>query len=231
MTRSLVIAVDGPSGSGKSSVSREVARRLGARYLDTGAMYRAATLWFLQHDVDVHDPDQVRLSVGLPLLEMDTDPQQPSIRLDGVDVGSRIREADVTAAVSYVSAVPELRARLVELQRTAVADAIGTGFGIVVEGRDIGRVVLPDADVKIFLTADVDVRAERRHREEVERGSAVDAAGAMSSITDRDAIDTTRAASPLLKAEDAVVIDATELGIEDVVGLILELADARDLRH
>ena len=156
----LVIAIDGPSGSGKSSTSRGVAQRLGLRYLDTGAMFRAMTWWLLREGVDVHDQAAVAARVEEPEILSGTDPTGPSILVDGVDVGLAIRSDDVTAAVSPVSTVPEVRARLLELQR----EIIGEG-GIVVEGRDIGSVVAPDADVKVFLTADAAARAERRAAE------------------------------------------------------------------
>ena len=151
------MAIDGPSGSGKSSTSRGVADRLGLRYLDTGAMYRAITWWMLRQDVDVHDPAAVAARVEEPEILSGTDPLGPTILVDGVDVGLAIRSDEVNAAVSPVAAVPEVRRRLLELQR----EIIGAG-GIVVEGRDIGSVVAPDADVKVFLTADAAARAHRR---------------------------------------------------------------------
>jgi CMP/dCMP kinase len=156
----VVIAMDGPSGSGKSSTARGVASRLGLRYLDTGALYRAMTWWMLQHRVDVDDPDAVAAHADAPLLVSGTDPQAPTISVDGVDVAAPIRGPEVTSAVSAVSAVPRVRERLLVDQR----DVIGAG-DIVVEGRDIGTVVAPDADLKIFLTADPDARAVRRAAE------------------------------------------------------------------
>ena len=144
-----VVAIDGPSGSGKSSTSRGVADRLGLRYLDTGAMYRAITWWMLRQDVDVHDPAAVAARVEEPEILSGTDPLGPTILVDGVDVGLAIRSDEVNAAVSPVAAVPAVRRRLLDLQH----EIIGAG-GIVVEGRDIGSVVAPDADVKVFLTAD-----------------------------------------------------------------------------
>jgi cytidylate kinase len=146
---SLVIAVDGTSGSGKSSTCRGVAARLGLRYLDTGAMFRAVTWWLLQHGVDVHDPAAVAALADRPVLASGTDPLAPTIAVDSTDVSRAIRGDDVTRAVSPVSVVPEVRARLLELQR----EVIGHG-GIVVEGRDIGSVVWPQAQVKVYLTAD-----------------------------------------------------------------------------
>ncbi len=157
----IVVAIDGPSGSGKSSTSRGVASRLRLRYLDTGAMFRAMTWWMLRSGVDVHDPAAVAARVGEPEILSGTDPLGPTILVDGTDVGLAIRSDEVNAAVSPVSAVPEVRARLLQLQR----DVIGAG-GIVVEGRDIGSVVAPDAAVKVYLTADPAARALRRAAEE-----------------------------------------------------------------
>src|SRR4051812_25259507 len=156
----IVVAIDGPSGSGKSSVSRGVAARLGLRYLDTGAQYRAVTYWMLQNKVDVADPAAVASDAGSPAIVSGTDPAAPAIAVDGEDVATAIREADVTGAVSAVAAVPAVRARLIAMQR----EIIGAG-GIVVEGRDIASVVAPDAAAKVFLTASEDARARRRNTE------------------------------------------------------------------
>ena len=153
----VVVAMDGPSGSGKSSTSRGVATRLGLRYLDTGAMFRAMTWWMLEHDIDTEDADAVAAHADQPLLVSGTDPQAPTINVDGTDVAGPIRGQRVTSAVSAVSSVPRIRERLLREQR----DIIGAG-GIVVEGRDIGTVVAPDAEVKVYLTADPDARAVRR---------------------------------------------------------------------
>lgn len=160
-TDHLVIAVDGTSGSGKSSASRGVAGRLGLRYLDTGAMFRAITWWLLREGVDVHDGAAVASVAGRPRIESGTDPLAPSITVDGVDVSVEIRSDEVNAAVSPVSAVPEVRTRLLELQREAIGDG-----GIVVEGRDIGSVVWPQAQVKVYLSADPAARAQRRTAEQ-----------------------------------------------------------------
>ena len=199
----IVVAVDGPSGSGKSSTSRGVAARLGLRYLDTGAMYRGMTWWMLRAGVDVTDPA--------------ADPLGPAIVVDGVDVGLAIRSPEVNAAVSPVSAVPEVRARLLELQR----DAIGTG-GIVVEGRDIGSVVAPDAAVKVYLTADPAARASRRAAEE----GGTDVTATEASLLARDGSDSGRAASPLRQADGSVHIDTTAYTLDEVIAQVVELVDA-----
>ncbi len=217
-----VIAVDGPAGSGKSSVSRGVATELGYRYLDTGAMYRAMTWACLQAGIPVDDPDAVAAFAETPVIVSGTDPRAPSITVDGVDVATPIRSPEVTGAVSPVSAVPAVRARLVEAQRHAVAQALQDGMGIVVEGRDIGAVVLPDADLKVFLIADPAVRAQRRAAQDA-GGEAVDARSVQqteASLIARDAYDAGRAASPMTQAADAVVIDTSPLTLDEVVQAI-----------
>ena len=213
----IVVAIDGPSGSGKSSTSRGVAARLGLRYLDTGAMYRGMTWWMLREGVDVHDPEAVAARADEPEILSGTDPNGPSIVVEGADVGLAIRSADVNAAVSPVSAVPEVRGRLVELQR----DTIGAG-GIVVEGRDIGAVVAPFAQVKIYLTADPAARARRRAAEE--GGTDVDTT--QQSLLARDAIDSSREASPLTMAEGAVHIDTTAYTLDEVIDQVVALVEA-----
>jgi cytidylate kinase len=216
---SAVLAVDGPSGSGKSSVSRGVAQRLSLRYLDTGAMYRAITWWMLKNGIDLEDPEDVASHASLLELTVSTDPSQPSVAVDGVDVSGPIRGAEVTAAVSAVSAVPAVRARLVVMQR-----AVAEGGGIVVEGRDIGSVVLPDATLKVFLTAHPEVRSARRAEELRERGiDNLDPQDALRSIERRDHLDSTRAVSPLVRADDAVEIDATDLSLEQVIDRVVTL--------
>lgn len=210
----LVIAVDGPSGSGKSSTSRGVAVALGLRYLDTGAQYRAVTHWMLAHGVDVHDPSAVAARSSEPELASGTDPLHPTIAVDGADVSVAIRSDAVNAAVSPVSAVPEVRARLLRLQREII-----DGGGIVVEGRDIGSVVAPDAGVKVYLTADPAARAARRAAEE----GGTDVAVTEAALTARDRIDSGRATAPLVMAEGAVHLDTTHLSLDEVVDRIVGL--------
>lgn len=190
---------------------------MGLRYLDTGAMFRAVTWWMLEHGVDVHDPAAVAAHAGEARLQSGTDPAAPTISVDGVDVAAAIREDAVTGAVSPVSAVPEVRSWLLQTQR----DIVGNG-GIVVEGRDIGSVVCPDAELKIFLTADPAARAARRA---VEQGGG-DVAATQESLLKRDAIDSTRATAPLTMPDGAVHIDTTDFTLEEVVGQIVGLADA-----
>jgi cytidylate kinase len=212
----IVVAVDGTSGSGKSSTCRGVARRLGLRYLDTGAQFRAMTWWLLRHGVDVHDAAAVAARAGEPRIDSGTDPDAPTIHVDGEDVATAIRTEDVNAAVSPVSTVPEVRARLLELQRRIIGEG-----GIVVEGRDIGSVVWPAAEVKVFLTADPGARAARRAAEE----GGSDVAATERSLRDRDRIDSGRAAAPLVQPDGAVHVDTTGYSLEEVIDLVVGLAE------
>ena len=210
--------MDGPSGTGKSTVARGLAARLGARYLDTGAMYRAATLAVLRAGVDTGDGVRVAEVVENARIEIGTDPATPAVQLDGEKVDGEIRSAAVTAAVSAVSAVPAVRAQLVAAQRELIEDG-----PIVVEGRDIGSVVWPRAQPKIYLTASAQVRAERRAGElgTPHVGGVADVA---ADIARRDHLDSTRAASPLIQADDAVVLDTTELDIDEVINRLVDMA-------
>jgi len=214
--KSVVVAMDGPSGSGKSSTSRGVARRLGLRYLDTGAMFRAITWWMLQHEVDVNDAAAVAPHAPRPLLVSGTDPEAPTITVDGKDVAGPIRSPEVTAAVSAVSAVPEVRARLLQDQRTI----IGAG-GIVVEGRDIGTVVAPDAAVKVYLTADPEARAERRTAEM----AGTDVTATREDLLRRDRYDSGRATAPLAMADGAHHIDTTPFTLDEVIEQVVALVE------
>ncbi|WP_305091500.1 (d)CMP kinase [Prescottella sp. R16] len=213
----LVVAIDGPSGTGKSSVSRRVATELGARYLDTGAMYRIATLHVLRRGTDLGDPAAIAAATESLPLTIGTDPLVDGVQLAGEDVTAEIRGAAVTGAVSAVSAVPEVRTFLVDLQRRITADA----GRIVVEGRDIGTVVLPDADAKIFLTASAEARAQRRNTQNVAEGRGDDYAAVLADVQRRDHLDSTRAVSPLRPADDSVTVDTSDLGIDDVIGRVL----------
>ncbi|MBB5077286.1 cytidylate kinase [Nonomuraea endophytica] len=210
----LVVAMDGPSGSGKSSASRGVARALRLRYLDTGAMYRAMTWWMLEQGVDVADPAAVAARCGEPEIISGTDPDGPTIRVGSTDVAGPIRTSEVTGSVSAVAAVPEVRTRLVALQR----EIIGTG-GIVVEGRDIGTVVWPEAAVKIYLTASAEARALRRTAEL--SGTTVEAQQA--AMARRDTLDSTRKADPLSMADGAIELDTTPLTLQEVIDAVLSV--------
>ena len=218
-----VVAVDGAAGSGKSSVSKGVARLLGMGYLDTGAMYRAMTLWMLEHGVDPMDTETITRWAGQPVIAPSTDPDRACISLNGRDVTRAIRAPEVTAAVSAVSAVPKVRATLVRLQRQTVADALAAGLGVIVEGRDIGTVVLPDADLKVFLVADPTVRAQRRAAEDLARGVTTDVSTTAAALAERDQADSTRVVSPLEQAPDAVVVDGTHDDLDSVIATVADL--------
>ena len=212
--KDLVVAIDGTSGSGKSSTSRGVAQALGLRYLDTGAQFRAVALAMLEQGVDIADPEAIARHAAALLIESGTDPDHPTIRLDGVDVEGEIRGEAATAAVSPVAAVPAVRERLLQLQRAIIGEG-----GIVVEGRDIGSVVAPDADLKIYLTADPAARAARRA---LEAGGDVEATEA--DLLRRDTIDSSRAAAPLVVPEGAVHVDSTFDSLEQVIARIVAMA-------
>ena len=224
-----VIALDGPSGSGKSTVARAVARRLGWRYVDTGATYRAATLAALRAGVDLSDAGAVAGAVGRVSIVVSSDADLPGTSLDGEDVSALIRGAEVTSAVSAVSAVPEVRRRMVALQRELAGSE-----GAVLEGRDIGTAVFPDAPVKVFLDASAQVRATRRAGD-ADSGVAakvrtIDLVRAVADdLARRDRLDSSRTASPLQAADDAVHLDSSALDAEQVVEQVLELADAAGL--
>jgi cytidylate kinase len=213
------VTLDGPSGTGKSSVARDVARRLGATYLDTGAMYRAATVAVLDAGVSLDDKVGIARAVAEARIDVGTNARREVVKVDGVDVRERIRGAEVTRAVSPVSAVPAVRRRLVAQQRALVAEA----DAVVVEGRDIGTVVLPDATLKIYLTASPEVRAQRRAGQ-LGVTDPDKIAALAQDMRRRDEHDSRRADSPLRPADDAIVVDSTDLDRAGVVDRIVELA-------
>jgi cytidylate kinase len=219
----VVVAVDGPAGTGKSSVSRGLARALHARYLDTGAMYRIITLAVLRAGIDLTDQDAIGAVASNAKLSVGHDPEEDLSYLDGEDVSSEIRGDEVTKAVSAVSSVRSVRTRLVDLQRTLAG---GPG-SVVVEGRDIGTVVLPDADVKIYLTASAETRARRRNDQNVAAGLIDDYDSVLTDVRRRDHLDSTRAVSPLRAASDAVVVDTSEMTESEVIAHLLQLVKQR----
>jgi cytidylate kinase len=220
-----VVAVDGPAGTGKSTVARRLAARLGAQYLDTGAMYRAAALGVLRAEVDPADPTAVSEVVAGRHIEVGTDPDGSCVLLDGEDVSREIRGSAVTTAVSPVSSVSQVRELLVAQQRRIISEATAGGGGIVVEGRDIGTVVIPEAPLKVYLTATAAQRAARRAAQD----GAADVAEVRRAVERRDRFDSSRATSPMCAAEDAVELDTTALDVEAVLGRLHELAVARGL--
>ena len=218
----IVVALDGPSGSGKSSTSKEIAIRAGWNYLDTGALYRAVT--FIALSINSEKAEDILNKLALQPITFHSDPRDPKIFIGDLDITEEIRSHDVTEKVSIISALPEVRAELLQLQRKIISKA---DRGIVVEGRDIGTVVCPDAALKVFLTADIAARAQRRDAELAAESKGLDSVGA--SLSARDEIDSTRKVSPLAPAFDAVHIDSTELNLTETVDRIWELLSERSL--
>ncbi len=224
-----VVAMDGPSGTGKSTVARRLAAELGAGYLDTGAMYRAITLAVLRARVDPADGAAVLRVAESAGLSIGTDPGHAEVRLGEEDVNAEIRGRDVTSAVSAVSAVPRVRELLVARQRQIISETRARAGGIVVEGRDIGTVVSPDAALRVYLTASADARAARRTAQDSREGrqSTVDAT--LADVERRDRLDSTRTTSPLRPAVDAVEVDTTELDVQGVLEHLLTIVRDRGL--
>ncbi len=221
----IVVAMDGPSGSGKSSTSKSIARKAGWLYLDTGALYRAAT-WLAIREAIV-EPNQLVAALEKNPIVFKTDPDNAITLCGGIDVSQEIRSAEITSAVSRISAWPELRAHLLTLQRKIIDSAKN---GIVVEGRDIGTVVAPSAQLKIWLQADINARAIRRDLENQERNIAALGKSQMAeSLTQRDALDSNRATSPLKKADDAIIVDSTDLTLDETVEYIWNILKQRSL--
>jgi cytidylate kinase len=219
--------LDGPSGTGKSTVARRLAGALHARYLDTGAMYRTITLAVLRAGADPADSAAVVELARTSVPAMGTDPAAPTVHLAGADVGTEIRGADVTRAVSAVSGIPEVRAILRAEQQRIIADAVESGGGIVVEGRDIGTVVAPDAGLKVYLTASAAARARRRSRQDAAAGRLSTVEETRADVDRRDALDTRT--TPLRAADDAVEVDTTDLNVDGVISVLLSLVDERGL--
>lgn len=217
----LIIAIDGPVGSGKTTLARRVAEMLGYVYIDTGAMYRAVALKALRQGVAIDPQNAEALEALAHETRIDLRAQNEGQRafLDGEDVTGAIRTPEVAQAASKVAVIPGVRQVLVAEQRRA-----GQQGGVVMEGRDIGSVVFPDAKLKIFLTASPEVRAERRWREHQQKGDNTDLARTLEEIRERDRRDRERASSPLLRAPDAVVVDSTAMEPEEVARLVVMLA-------
>jgi cytidylate kinase len=213
-----IVAIDGPVGAGKSTTAREVARRLGFLFVDTGAMYRAVTVDVLDHGVNPADEEEVKKIVAHSRVDLRVTPDGQRTLLQGRDVSERIRDRDVTAAVSAVSAQKAVRDRMTELQRE-----LGANGGVVMEGRDIGTVVFPDAQFKIYLDASIEARAARRYRELHEKGVTISFDELAAEIRERDRANTERALAPLRRASDAVYIDTTDMTFEEQVSTIVSL--------
>lgn len=216
------IAIDGPAGAGKSTIAKQVARRENLIYIDTGAMYRAMSLLMLQNGIPLNDAEKIGQECSRAQIDISYENGEQAVFLNGENVDAFLREERVGNAASAVSAVPRVRERLVQLQRELAASA-----DVVMDGRDIGTVVLPDADLKIYLTASSRVRAERRYRELQEKGIEADLKTIQRDIEERDHRDMTRETSPLRQAEDAVVIDSSMMTVDEVIQNILDLIQSR----
>ena len=216
------IAIDGPAGAGKSTIAKQVARRENLIYIDTGAMYRAMSLLMLQNGIPLNDAEKIGQECSRAQIDISYENGEQAVFLNGENVDAFLREERVGNAASAVSAVPRVRERLVQLQRELAESA-----DVVMDGRDIGTVVLPDADLKIFLTASSRVRAERRYRELQEKGIEADLKTIQRDIEERDHGDMTRETSPLRQAEDAVVIDSSMMTVDEVIQNILDLIQSR----
>lgn len=214
------IAIDGPAGAGKSTIAKALAKALDAMYLDTGAMYRAFALAMLRMGVDVNDAEAVASHAGSADISVDYVDGGQRIYIGGEDVSEAIRKPEVSTAASAISAVPQVREEMVALQRR-----IAEGHDVIMDGRDIGTVVLPNATLKVYLTASAEVRADRRCRELQEKGTPQPYEQVLQEIRDRDWRDTHRAASPLRVAEDAVMVDTSDMNLEQSVAALRALAE------
>jgi cytidylate kinase len=223
--KKIVIAIDGYSACGKSTTAKQVAGILGYRYIDTGAMYRAVTLYFLDHHIALTNPREVTRALSQIHISFKVNSKNVSETfLNGLNVEQDIRGMRISEYVSQVSAVKDVRLALVEQQRR-----MGREKGVVMDGRDIGTVVFPHAELKVFMTADVLVRAFRRQRELLERDQLVDLDEVIDNLLQRDKIDTGRAESPLRQADDAIVIDTTHITVDEQVDEVVRLAVTKTL--
>lgn len=213
------IAIDGPAGAGKSSIAKLVAKRLNYVYVDTGAMFRTMAYYFLNHGIDPHNEEQVEANCDAIHIEIQYEAGEQHIFLNGEDVSQKIRQEEVGNNASVVAKYTKVREKLLELQRNLAAST-----DVIMDGRDIGTVVLPDAPCKIYLTASPRVRAKRRYKELVEKGETCDLDQIEQDIIKRDKQDMNRTVAPLKQAEDAILVDSSELTIDEVVNRIMELA-------
>jgi cytidylate kinase len=219
-----VIAIDGPAGAGKSTMAAHLARRFGYLNLETGAMYRALALKAIEHDLGFDEEPELMDLAGMTRIALKPQLEGNIVLLDGVDVSRRVRDVDVTAAASRISVHPRLRAWMVDQQR-----ALGAQGGVVMEGRDIGTVVFPDAEVKIFLDAKPEVRGSRRYKQGGPAQATVTEEAIIRDLTERDARDRSRADSPLRPAEDAVILDSTGMSLDEVLTKAEEIVRAHVL--
>jgi len=224
MIEPLVITIDGPAGAGKSTVAQKLAARLGLMYVDSGATYRAAALEVLEAGIDPQDEPAVVKLIGATHVQVATGDGEPRVLINGDDVTARLRTPEVTLAAAQVSRLPEVRTKLIEIQR-----AFARGRGVVMEGRDIGTVVFPHAQLKIFLKADVEERARRRLKQDTRESREATLEKTAYEIGRRDQLDAERKISPLMPAADAVEIDSTHLQADQVVEQILTLVETKGL--
>lgn len=215
--KTAAIAIDGPAAAGKSTVAKIVAEKLNYIYIDTGAMYRALTRKALDEGLDLSDEEAIFNLLLRTKIELKNDQKSQRVLLDGKDVTDEIRYQDVSTKVSYIAKLTSVRKEMVKRQQ-----ALAKNLGVVMDGRDIGTHVLPDAEVKIFLVASVDERAKRRHAENISKGLTSNLEQLKKEIEQRDEIDSNRETAPLVKAEDAIEVNTTALSIEEVVSLILK---------
>ena len=219
------VAIDGPAGAGKSTISRRAAKEIGYIYIDTGALYRTVGLNALRKGIDINSPDDIVSTLTDDLkVELRFVDGEQRMFLNGEDVSDKIRTPEASMAASKVSAVPAVRAYLFDLQKKLAAEN-----NCIMDGRDIGTVVLPDADVKIFLTASTEARARRRYLELVEKGNRVNYADVLKDMEYRDAQDTGRETAPLRAAEEAVIIDSSEIGFEETFNILFDVVTNRIL--
>ena len=216
------VALDGPGGAGKSSIAKQVAKKKGIVYVDTGAMYRAIALYMLNNNIDIRDNAAVVSALDGVDISLEYRDGTQCVILCGEDVSTAIRENPVSMAASITSAYKEVRAFLMDTQRN-----VAKTTSVIMDGRDIGTVVLPDAEVKIFLSADPVVRAQRRHKELLEKGQEIDFETVLADIQRRDLRDTTRKEAPLRQAEDAVLLDTSYLNFEEAVQAVLDIIDSK----
>lgn len=219
--KKIVVAIDGYSACGKSTTAKAAAKNLGYKFIDTGAMYRAVTLYFYQNHIEITNPKQVLKAMDSIQLGFvfNTKSGKNQITLNGLMVENEIRQMHISESVSEVSAVSEVRKDVISQQRQ-----LGKKRGVVMEGRDIGTVVFPDAELKIFMTADLEVRATRRQKELLEKGQMVELDKVIQNIQKRDHLDTTRKESPLVKAEDAYELDTTHMTLEEQIEEVIRLS-------
>jgi len=222
-----VVTIDGPSGSGKGTVCQLMASKLGFHYLDSGALYRLLALAAKRHGVEMNNVESLAvLAAHMDIsFQMNTEGQQPKVMLEGEDVSSLIRNEEVGADASLVAAYPEVRTALLQRQR-----AFAVAPGLIADGRDMGTVVFPDADAKIFLTASPEERAERRYKQLIDKGESVSLAALVEQVRKRDERDMNRKASPLVPANNAVVLDSSEMSIDEVLNSGLEIVEQNGIQ-